>query len=132
MLHYEKTFKQNKKIQRLLVASNLQRGIKMEDVLCETERGLPRAKLLELMRLDFLIAHKNLLITGATGCGKTHLANVLGNKACIEGYTVKFIKLPVFLEEIQISHQTGTFNKLLTKLLSPSLAMHKKNQPNIN
>lgn len=121
MLHYEKTFKQNKKIQRLLATSNLQRGIKMEDVLCEIERGLPRAKLLELMRLDFLAAHRNLLVTGATGCGKTHLANALGNKACTEGYTVKFVKLPIFLEEIQLSHQTGTFHKLLTKLMKHDL-----------
>jgi DNA replication protein DnaC len=71
-----------------------------------------------LLKLEFITKHENIIITGATGCGKTYLACAIGNKACIEGYSVKFIKLPTFLEEIQISHETGTFSQLLSKLMS--------------
>ncbi len=70
---------------------------------------------------DFMTTHQNIVITGATGCGKTHLASAIGNKACIDGYRVKFVKLPVFLEELQLSHINGGFMKLLQQLMQVDL-----------
>jgi DNA replication protein DnaC len=121
LLHHELTHKKNKRIQRLLANSHLHSGIKIEDIQANPDRGLTRTSLLSLMRLEFLTEHRNLVITGATGCGKTYLACAIGNKACIENYTVKFIKLPLFLEEIKLSHQTGAFMKLLHKLIGYDL-----------
>lgn len=121
LVHYELTAKNNRKIERLLSNSNLKAKVKLEDITASDERGLPRSTLLSLMRLEFLSQHRNLIITGATGCGKTHLASAIGVKACIEGYSVKLVKLPIFLEEIQLHHQTGTFSKLLHKLIQYDL-----------
>lgn len=121
LVHYELTAKKNKKIDRLLTNSNLRSKIRLEDINSSDERGLTRTHLLSLMRLDFLTQHRNLIITGATGCGKTYLAKAIGVKACMEGYSVRLVKLPIFLEEIQLHHQTGTFTKLLHKLIQYDL-----------
>jgi DNA replication protein DnaC len=121
LLHYEITLRKNKKINRLLSDARLRHSARMEDIKSEELQGMSRAQLLSLMRLTFIEEHRNLIITGATGCGKTYLACAIGNKACIEGYSVKFIKLPTFLEEIKVSHQTGTITKLLNKLISYDL-----------
>ena len=121
LVHYELTAKKNNKIERLLAASNLKTKTKIEDINSNDERGLTRSHLLSLMRLEFLTEHRNLIITGATGCGKTHLAKAVGVKACMEGYSVRLVKLPIFLEEIQLHHQTGTFTKLLQKLIQYDL-----------
>ncbi len=121
LLHYESTLRKNKKIKRLFADSNLRQNTRLEDIQSDETRGLSRTNLLSLMRLNFINQKRNLIITGATGCGKTHLACAIGNKCCIEGYTVKFIKLPTFLEEIQLSHETGTFIKMLNKLISYDL-----------
>ncbi len=121
LLHYELTAKKNKKIERLLSKSSLKTKVKIEDINANDERGLTRSMLLSLMRLEFLLQHKNLILTGATGCGKTHLAGAIGVKACMEGYSVKLVKLPIFLEEIQLHHQAGTFPKLLHKLIQYDL-----------
>lgn len=118
LLHHEITHKNNKKIARLLSNAKLRHMVRLEDIHDNNSRGLERSTLLSLLRLEFIAKHENIIITGATGCGKTYLACAIGNKACIEGYSVKFIKLPTFLEEIQISHETGTFNQLLSKLMS--------------
>ena len=118
LLHHEITHKKNKKIMRLLQNSKLKHNVRLEDIYDDSNRGLDRSTLLKLLKLEFITKRQNIIITGATGCGKTYLACAIGNKACIEGYSVKFVKLPTFLEEIQISHETGTFNQLLTRLLS--------------
>lgn len=121
LLHYEVTHRKNKKIKRLLSNSNLRQSARIEEIQSDESRGLSRSQLLSLMRLEFVAEHKNLIITGATGCGKTHLACAIGHKACIEGYSVRFVKLPTFLEEIKLSHQTGNFSRLLNKLISYDL-----------
>jgi DNA replication protein DnaC len=121
LIHAEITSRRSRKINRLLRSSELKPGIRVEDIECDEKRGLKRSMYLSLIRLDFIHMHQNLVITGATGCGKTHLACAIGNKACIEGYKVKFVKLPVFLEELQLSHTNGGFIKLLQQLMAVDL-----------
>lgn len=121
LVNAELTGKRNRKVHRLLRESALKAGVRIEDVDCDETRGLKRSQFLSLIRMDFMTVHQNLVITGATGCGKTHLACAIGNKACIDGYKVKFVKLPVFLEELQLSHVHGGFMKLLQSLMHVDL-----------
>jgi DNA replication protein DnaC len=121
LVHAEMTGRRNRKINRLLRSSELKPGIRIEDVECDEQRGLKRTMFLSLVRLDFMHTHQNIVITGATGCGKTHLACAIGNKACIESYKVKFVKLPVFLEELHLSHVHGGFMQLLSQLMTIDL-----------
>lgn len=121
IVHHELTIKRNRKINRLLRLANLKHGFSLENMTWSDKSGLSRTQLLSLMKLDNITHKQNILITGATGCGKTHLACAIGNKACIEGYMVKFVKLPFFLEELQLHHKTGTFMKLLQGLMKYDL-----------
>lgn len=117
LLHSEITARRNRKIISLLRTSKLKTGIRLEDITSDEHRGLSRGQLLSFMRLDFIAHHQNIIIVGPTGCGKTHLANAIGNKACIEGYSVKFVRLPLFLEELQLGHNDGTFLKIIQQLM---------------
>lgn len=121
LVHAELTGRKSRRINRMLQSSSLKPGVRMEDIECDDKRGLKRDLYLSLLRLDFMSNHQNIVITGATGCGKTHLACAIGNKACVEGYRVKFVKLPVFLEELQLSHTNGGFMKLLQQLMQIDL-----------
>jgi len=73
---------------------------------------------LELMKGDYLDARENLLLVGASGTGKTHLATALGMAACLAGRRVRFYRvteLITLLLEARDERQLLRFKAQLAK-----------------
>ena len=51
---------------------------------------------------EYISEHRNLFITGATGCGKTYMACAFGMEACEQYFNTKYVRLPDLLIEIII------------------------------
>jgi DNA replication protein DnaC len=79
-------------------------------------RGIARAPLHELAQGQWLNRHHNLLITGATGCGKTWLACALGKHLCLLGHSVRYLRSSRLLDELTVAHGDGSYRKLLQQL----------------
>jgi DNA replication protein DnaC len=75
----------------------------MEDIDYQHPRGLTKQVILELSSTRWLDAHRNVLITGPTGVGKSYLACALGNFAALAGYTVLYLRAPRLFESLQPS-----------------------------
>jgi DNA replication protein DnaC len=60
--------------------------------------------------------HLNILLTGPTGVGKSWIACALAQKACREGYTAAYQRLPRLFQELPLAKGDGSYNKLLTRL----------------
>jgi len=67
------------------------------DINYTSGRKLNKELILRLATGEYIREHRNIFITGATGCGKTYMANAFGMEACRNGYTVKYIRLPDML-----------------------------------
>ena len=107
----------NRRLARMLRDANLRlREACIEDVKALPERGLPQAKLLQLGHGNWIAEHLNVLITGATGVGKSYLGCALGQLACRRGYRVAYHRLPRFFEEMSLSKADGTYPKLMANL----------------
>ena len=88
----------------------------VEEVDFLRKRGLGRASFLALARCEWIGSGYNLLMTGPTGIGKTWLACALGRRACREGYSVRYIRLPVLFEMLMAAHGDGSFPRVVERL----------------
>ncbi len=60
-------------------------------------------------------AHQNVVITGATGVGKTYIACALAQQACRRGHRVLYRRAPRLFDELTLARADGTYTKLLAR-----------------
>ena len=96
--------------------SKLRYNAVLEQVYCNQSRNLTSDQLMTLAEGRFIEGAENILITGATGCGKSYLACALGRHACTLGHKVLYFGMNRFLELITQTKLDGTFIKLLNRI----------------
>ena len=107
----------NRKVSRLLKAARLRlSGASMEDVKVSSKKGLDRATCNQLASCRWITEHLNVLVSGATGVGKSFLACALGQAACRRGHRVFYYRLPRLFEELALAKADGTYTKVLAKI----------------
>ena len=106
-----------KRLTRLLKAAKLKlTSACLEDIDWRASRGLDRNLVTALAGGDWLRHGHNVLITGATGVGKTWLACALAQQAARCGFTVLYVRAPRLLEELRVAHGDGSFGRRLAQL----------------
>ena len=112
----EKTYRDNKRLARLLRNARLRQPASLEDIDYAHARGLSKQVMLELTNTQWITAHRNALVTGPTGIGKSFIACALGNAAARAGYTVLYTRAPRLFETLQQARGDGSYLKTLDKL----------------
>jgi DNA replication protein DnaC len=112
----EKTYRDNLRLRRLLKKAKLRQEAALEDIDYGATRGLSQQAILELSNPEWIPAHRNVLISGPTGIGKSFIACALGNAAARAGYTVLYLRAPRLFETLQQSRGDGSHLKTLTRL----------------
>jgi DNA replication protein DnaC len=104
------------KTQAYLKQSKLRYNAVMEQVYCNPARNLTQDHLLTIADCGFIERFENILITGATGCGKSYLACAIGRQACSFGYKTLYLGMTRFLEKIAQTKLEGTYIKMLNQI----------------
>ena len=113
----EQLFRDNRALTRRLKEAKLRiPQACLEDLEYTARRGLDRAGIRQLAIGRWIVEHQNVLITGATGVGKTYLACALGQQACRQGHRVIYRRLPRLLSELALAHADGSYVGLLARL----------------
>lgn len=88
----------------------------MADIDFRRSRGLSKSAVMALLSCDWIKQHRNILITGATGVGKSFLACAIAHGACLNGYNARYIRLSRILDELRLARADGSYLRLLRKL----------------
>lgn len=117
LVDLEWTYRQNRKLARLLKAAKLRVPACIEDIDYEHPRGLDRMLMRTLATCQWVEQQQQILITGPTGVGKTYVACALANAACRHGYTARYYRLPRLLQELATAKADGSYPHLMNTLL---------------
>lgn len=113
LVDQEEADRLNRSYQGKLRVAKLREKALLEDFEYIPGRGIDKARIMELAACSWVTAKQSILITGATGVGKTFLACALAHKAMQHGYTARYIRLPRLLHELQIAKADGSYLKVM-------------------
>jgi len=110
----EWTARKNNRLKRLIRSADYAfPNACLEDVEYHADRRLDKALITRLGTCGYIDEFHNIIILGATGSGKTYLANAFGMTASRNFYTVRYVRLPDLLGELAIARAEGTYRKVM-------------------
>lgn len=123
LLEREYTFRDDRRLTRLLQVAKLHIAACAEDLDFRSPRGLDRSFLLRLTSGQWIREHDNVLISGATGTGKSYIACALGHSACRHGLSTRYFRFSRLLGELALARADGSYRKLLDRLARTQLLL---------
>jgi DNA replication protein DnaC len=123
LIDAEKQNRWHKRMKMFLRLSKLRYQATIQDIDCSKKRNLTKEKLMLLADCAYLDRGENILITGATGCGKSFLSCALGNNACVQGYRTLYFNMNRFTEQIALAKTDGTLIKWMDRIKKAQLVI---------
>jgi len=109
--------RENQRLERLLREAKLKLSqASIEDIDYASRREIDRSQIRQLATCRWVREHQNLIISGATGTGKTFIACALAQQACRQGFRTLYRRLPRLFDELTLAHADGSYGRVLARL----------------
>jgi DNA replication protein DnaC len=113
----EWTYRENRRLARGLREAKLRLSQAcIEDIDYAARRELDKAVIRQLATCRWVDEHQNVVITGATGTGKTYIACALAQQACRRGHRALYRRASRLVDELTLARADGTYVRLLARL----------------
>lgn len=121
LLQSEDDQRMNRRFTRLIRGAKFRYHASIEELDLSGGRGLDKSLITRLATGDYIKKGESLLITGATGCGKSYLASALGHQACAQGFKVQYHNVQKLYLKMKMARIDGSILKLLDILCKTDL-----------
>jgi DNA replication protein DnaC len=109
------------RIARRIQSSGLVEHKTLEAFDWDFQPSLDKALVLELARLDFVQRRDDLVITGKSGTGKSHILKALGLRACVQAVSLRYARCVDLLADLHAGLADNTYPKRLKAWARPDL-----------
>ncbi|HXC06618.1 MAG TPA: IS21-like element helper ATPase IstB [Bacteroidia bacterium] len=123
LVQSELTHRSNEKTTMLLRTAKLRLSAGIAQIECDTARNLTKQQLALMAEGNYIKQGQNILITGATGCGKSFIACALGHQACLQGYKTTYLNMNRLIEKITLAKLDGSYLKMLNQMEKQQLVI---------
>ncbi len=122
LVDIEYTSRKNNRLKRLIRQAEFdQPDASIMDINYTSGRKLNKSLLQRLATCEYIAEHRNIFITGASGSGKSYMACAFGMEACKQYYSVKYVRLPDLLLDLELARSDGSYKKVMSKYTKPVL-----------
>ncbi len=108
--------RENKKINRHLRLAKFRYEASIEEINFTTNRGLDKTQMLRLADGSFIQKKENILITGATGAGKSFIASALGHQSCQLGYKTLYFNTQKLFSKLKMLKADGSYSREISRI----------------
>lgn len=116
LLEAELLYRNHRRTQTAIKNARFRYLASVEEIICSQDRNLSRETLSMLADGSYIERGENMIISGATGCGKSFLASALGYQACMQGRKVAYFSLPKLLQQLKSDKLDGSFRKEMERI----------------
>jgi DNA replication protein DnaC len=116
LVECERVDRDDRRFKERIRKAGLSQTARLEELQSATARGLDRATLEFLGQDTWVKDKRNVIVTGATGVGKTFISCALAHRACRHGFRARFFRLPRLLAGLAIARADGTHAGRLAQL----------------
>lgn len=116
LLQSEDDQRMNRRLARLIRGAKFRYQASIEELDLSGGRGLDKSLMARLAKGDYIKKGESVLITGATGCGKSYLASALGHQACAQGFKVQYHNVQKLFLKLKMARVDGSIFKTLNNL----------------
>jgi len=114
---------ENRKIDRLLKNAKFRYQASLEEIDYQHPRNLDKNQILRFIDCNYVKRAENILITGATGLGKSHIMTALGHQACLMGYKVMYKNAQKLFNALKLARVDGSYIRELKKIEKQDLLL---------
>jgi len=106
----------NRNIERRLRNAKFRYQSSIESIDFGADRNLDRNQMMRFAECTYISKHENILITGSTGIGKSHVATALGHQACTLGFKVFYANMAKLFSKLKMGKADGTYIREISRI----------------
>jgi len=116
LLDAEMDDRKARKIDRAIKLARFRYNACIEDLIYDKHRSIDKNQVMRFAECEYIKRKENIIITGATGVGKSYVASALGNQACVAGYKTGYINMSKLISKLKMVKADGSYLREITRL----------------